>query len=135
MGLWVVGIAACLGAVILEQSTTRVTSRPPFVATVAAIETRETEEGSYAQVIVELEDGNRASVRGARLGMYPIGTRVLVQEYSSPVLRFRSYRIVRRVGSDEVSAHPKPPPNYGVQLSVGARSVRAWLPLRRLRAA
>lgn len=80
VGLWGFGIVACLGGLILEQSTTRVTSRPPFVATVAAIEARETEEGSYAQVIVELEDGTRASVRGARPGGYPIGTRVLVQE-------------------------------------------------------
>jgi hypothetical protein len=27
------------------------------------------------------------------------------------------------------------PPNYGVQLSVGACSILAWLPFRRLRAA
>jgi hypothetical protein len=39
------------------------------------------------------------------------------------------------LGTDAVSANLAALSNYGVQLSVGAPAIRAWLPFRRLRAA
>jgi hypothetical protein len=98
-GLWravllVGAIAAGLLTLAFEFSALRPTGKPTIEAVISSADVHETYRGTRGRLVVDLASGTRVRVYGLTPGPYAIGTRVLVQEYRTPILGLPQYRLV-----------------------------------------